>query len=78
MKHVGQVMRMLLQRSRMPSLETLQEDGDKKAGQYFVAILHFKFIITLIVAEHILSSNVPPDQPLTKGGQRFVAGCHAQ
>ena len=24
------------------ALETLQEDGDEKAGQYLVAILHFK------------------------------------
>ena len=58
---------MLLQRSRMPSLETLQEDGDEKAGQYFVAILHFEFIITLIVAEHILSSNVHLTNLLQKG-----------
>ncbi|XP_060585819.1 uncharacterized protein LOC132741624 [Ruditapes philippinarum] len=40
------------------ALETLQEDGDDKAGQYLGGILRFDFIIALIVAEHLLSSTV--------------------
>ncbi|XP_052783217.1 zinc finger MYM-type protein 1-like [Mya arenaria] len=40
------------------SLETLNDDGDNKAGQYLAGILCFEFIIALIVAEHVLSSTV--------------------
>lgn len=40
-------------------METLQEDGYEKAGQYPAATLHFEFIIALVVAEHILSRSVP-------------------
>ena len=40
------------------ALETLHEDGDEKAGQYLAAVLRFEFIISLVVAQHILSSTV--------------------
>jgi len=40
------------------SLETLKTDHDEKATLYLNAILKFNFIITLVVAEHILSSTV--------------------
>ena len=41
------------------ALETLQADGDEKAGQYLAAILRFEFIIALLVAVNILNSTVP-------------------
>ena len=40
------------------ALETLQEDGDGKAGLHLNAILQFPFIVTLVASEHILSNLV--------------------
>ena len=64
------------------ALETLQEDGNEKAGQYLVAILQFEFIISLIVAEHILSSTVPfaihPTMPRRAGRQQNKANPDVQ
>lgn len=40
------------------ALQTLKNDRDEKAGLYLTAILKFEFIVSLIVAEHILSSTV--------------------
>ena len=40
------------------SLEYLKDNNDDKVGQYLSAILHFEFIIALVVAEHILSGTV--------------------
>ncbi|XP_052799078.1 uncharacterized protein LOC128230674 [Mya arenaria] len=40
------------------TLETLNDDGDNKAGQYPAGILCFELIRALIVAEHVLSSTV--------------------
>ncbi|MES9906785.1 MAG: DUF4371 domain-containing protein [Sedimenticola sp.] len=40
------------------ALETLQDDGDDKAGQRLAAILRFEFVIAHIAAEHILGGTV--------------------
>ena len=40
------------------ALETLKADHDDKAAQCMNAILRFEFIVSLVVAEHILSSTV--------------------
>lgn len=37
---------------------SLEDNKDDKATQYLVAIMRFKFIIALVVAEHVLSSTV--------------------
>jgi hypothetical protein len=39
-------------------LDTLQDDGDDKAGMHLAAILRFEFIISLVVTEYILSNTV--------------------
>lgn len=39
-------------------LESLQQDGDDKAGPCLTAILHFEFIIALVTAKHIPSNTV--------------------
>jgi hypothetical protein len=39
-------------------LDTLQDDGDDKAGMHLAAILRFEFIIALVVTEYILSNTV--------------------
>jgi hypothetical protein len=49
------------------AFETLQEDGDDKAGQYMGGILRFDFIIALTVAEHLLSSTVALTNLLQRG-----------
>ncbi|XP_052806671.1 52 kDa repressor of the inhibitor of the protein kinase-like [Mya arenaria] len=48
------------------SLETLKKDGDEKAGQYLVAVLRFEFIISLVVAQHILSTTMKSTNLLQK------------
>ena len=40
------------------ALNSLKDDNDDKAAQSMNAILRFEFIISLVVAEHILSSTV--------------------
>lgn len=40
------------------ALETLQDDGDVKAGLHLNAILQFPFIIALVATQHILSNLV--------------------
>lgn len=40
------------------ALETLEQDHDGKAGQYLHSVLRFDFIVTLVVAEHMLNSTV--------------------
>lgn len=37
------------------ALESLQENGDMKAGDHINSILQFPFIVSLVVAEHILN-----------------------
>ncbi|XP_052814149.1 zinc finger MYM-type protein 1-like [Mya arenaria] len=40
------------------ALETLEADGDDKAGEHVRAILRFEFILTLVACEQVLSSLV--------------------
>ncbi|KAJ8318382.1 hypothetical protein KUTeg_003473 [Tegillarca granosa] len=40
------------------ALEQLEDDGDQKAKQYLSAIMKFDFIISLVIAEHIMKSTV--------------------
>ena len=42
----------------VPALDTVQDDGDDKAGMHLAAILRFEFIIALVVTEYILSNTV--------------------
>ena len=41
------------------ALDQLAQDGDSKADSYKAAILHFEFIISLIIAQHILEQIIP-------------------